>query len=207
MKKLFEGAKEFSKNEFNKNKPLYKALSKKQNPHTLFIGCSDSRVVPNLITSSFPGELFIVRNIANIVPYYRQSSEYLSTTSAIEYAVNVLEVNNIIICGHSDCGGCKALYIEDEKLETIPHTRKWLELANPVKEKVEKIKDDLKNNTFNRFVEQENVILQIDNLLSYPYIKEKYQNKTIEIYGWYYDIEKGIIHNYNKLTKAFERIE
>ncbi len=206
MKKLFEGAKKFSENEFNKNKTLYKELSNKQSPHTLFIGCSDSRVVPNLITSSFPGDLFIVRNIANIVPYYRVSSEFLSTTSAIEYAVNVLEVDNIIICGHSDCGGCKALYIEDGKLDTIPHTKKWLELARPVKEKVEEMKNDLDNHSFNRLVEQENVILQIKNLLSYPYIKQKYQYGTLGIYGWYYDIENGIIYNYDKEKGVFEKI-
>jgi len=98
-------------------------LSDKQNPHTLFIGCSDSRVAPNLITNSMPGDLFIIRNIANIVPPFRQSSEYLSTTSAIEYAINILHVRSIVVCGHSNCGGCKALGAE--KNDAILHTSRW----------------------------------------------------------------------------------
>lgn len=207
MEELFDGVKEFSSGEFKKNKILFKSLSKKQNPHTLFISCSDSRIVPNLITKSFPGDLFIIRNIANIVPPYRQSSEYLSTTSAIEYAIKVLSVKNVVICGHSNCGGCKALYYDNETLDTIPITKKWLELAIPAKERVEKLKSKFSYDTTDWLVEQENIVLQINHLLSYPYIKEKYHNNTLNIYGWYYDIENGIVYNYNKLEKVFERIK
>lgn len=207
MVQLFEGVKEFSEQEFEQNKLLFQKLSKKQSPHTLFISCSDSRVVPNLITKSFPGDLFIIRNIANIVPPYRKSSEYLATTSAIEYAVNVLDVKNIVVCGHSNCGGCKALHCESEELDNIPHTKKWLELAKPARDKVEKIKNQFHYDNVDWLVEQENIILQMNHLFSYPYIKEKYKNKSLEIYGWYYDIEKGIVYNYNKTEKVFERIE
>jgi len=207
MEELFEGVKEFSKQEFEQNKLLFQKLSKKQNPHTLFISCSDSRVVPNLITKSFPGDLFIIRNIANIVPPYRQSSEYLATTSAIEYAINVLQVKSVVICGHSNCGGCRALYAENDLLNTIPHTKKWLELAKPAKEKVEKLKAQFNYDSTDWLVAQENIVLQINHLLSYPFIKEKYQNKSLKIYGWYYDIENGIVYNYNKSKKVFEKIE
>jgi len=207
MEELFKGVKEFSKYEYEKNKLLYKNLSTKQNPHTLFIGCSDSRVIPNLITKSLPGDLFIIRNIANIVPPFRQSSEYLSTTSAIEYAVNVLDVQNIVICGHTNCGGCKALFSEEVETNNIPHTKKWLELAKPAKEKVEKLKEQFNYDNTDWLVEQENIILQINHLLSYPYIKEKYQNKSLEIYGWYYDIGNGIVYNYDKSKEIFEQIE
>ncbi|MBF8982273.1 carbonic anhydrase [Lutibacter sp. B2] len=207
MEELFDGVKEFSNQEFEQNKLLFQKLSKKQSPHTLFISCSDSRVVPNLITKSVPGDLFIIRNIANIVPPYRKSSEYLSTTSAIEYAVIVLKVKNIVVCGHSNCGGCSALYAENELLNTIPHTKKWLELAKPAKEKVEKLKAQFNYDSTDWLLEQENIVLQISHLLSYPFIKEQYKNKSLNIYGWYYDIENGIVYNYNKSKKIFERIE
>lgn len=207
MKELFEGVREFSEKEFEKNKLLFQSLSKKQNPHTLFIGCSDSRVAPNLITTSLPGDLFIIRNIANIVPPYRESSEFLATTSAIEYAVNVLEVENIVVCGHSNCGGCKALSMDNNSIDEIPHTKKWLELARPAMESVEKTNGKFNLESMEWLLEQENIILQINHLLTYPYIKEKYKNKSLNIYGWYYDIEHGAVYNYNKSKRVFEIID
>ena len=102
MEKLLNGVVQFKKEDFEAHKELFQELANYQKPHTLFIGCSDSRIVPNMITSTLPGELFVIRNIANIVPPYRIKDEYLATTSAIEYAVIVLEIQNIIICGHSN---------------------------------------------------------------------------------------------------------
>ncbi len=130
---LFEGVIDFNNNEYAKYSKLFKKIAEDQNPHSLFIGCSDSRVVPSLITKTLPGELFVVRNIANLVPPYRNVNEFLSTTSAIEYAVNILCVKNIVVCGHSNCGGCRALYMSDDDLKDIPHTKKWLELAEGAK--------------------------------------------------------------------------
>ncbi|ACL70142.1 carbonic anhydrase [Halothermothrix orenii] len=197
MDKLFKGVKKFSKHEYKNYKTLYKNLSNKQSPHTLFITCSDSRVVPGLITDTLPGELFIIRNVANIVPPYSQAFDFVSTTSGIEYAVNVLQVKNIVICGHSNCGGCKALFM-DEKINDTPYTQKWVQLVEPLKEKVLKLKYDFNYERDYQLVEQENIILQMKNLLTYPYIKNKYQNAGLKIYGWYYDIGNGIVYNYNK---------
>jgi len=208
MKILFDGVKEFSSIEFKKNKKLFKKLNSEQKPHTLFIGCSDSRVVPDLITKSLPGDLFVIRNIANVVPYYRSSEEYLSTTSAIEYAVLVLNVENIVVCGHSNCGGCRALFFEDTELEKIPHTKKWIKLFENVKEKILVIaKNNEKQNDIEWLVEQENIIEQMNHLLSYPFIKEKYIKGTMNIYGWYYHIGTGKVYNYNKKNKTFDKIE
>lgn len=207
MDELFNGVKEFSNKEFEQNKRLFKKLSKRQEPHTLFISCSDSRVVPSLITKSFPGDLFIIRNIANIVPPYRISTEYLSTTSAIEYGVQFLKVKNIVICGHSNCGGCQALYADEKMLETIPHTKKWLELAHPVKRKIERLGPEYDYDSTSWLVEQENIVLQINHLFSYPFIREKYKDNSLKIFGWYYDIKNGNVYNYNPLSKIFELIE
>ncbi len=208
MKKLFDGVKEFSKKEFENNKELFKKLSGSQQPHTLFIGCSDSRVVPGLITKSLPGDLFVVRNIANVVPYYRSSEEYLSTTSAIEYAVLVLNVKNIVICGHSNCGGCRALFLDDAELEKTPHTKKWLKLFKNVKDKILTFTKNFDNlNDIEWLVEQENIIEQMNHLFSYPFIEEKYKKKQITIYGWYFHIGTGIVYNYNIENKTFDKIE
>lgn len=208
MKYLFDGVKEFSKNDFEKYRELFKSLDASQKPHTLFIGCSDSRVVPDLITKTLPGELFVVRNIANVVPFYRASSEFLSTTSAIEYALLVLNVENIIVCGHSNCGGCKALYLDDSELDKIPHTKKWLELVKSARVKAETIIHDIGDITdYEWLVEQENIVEQMNNLLTYPLVEERFDKGILNIYGWYYDIGHGSVYNYNSENKIFELIE
>ena len=208
-KRLYEGIKKFQTNEFIPRQQFFEDLGQNQNPHTLFIGCSDSRVVPNLITQTFPGELFVVRNIANLIPFYKkQSDTYLATTAAIEYAVNQMNVSNIIVCGHSNCGGCAALY-QDKELKNLPHTRKWMELAHPVKkiveEKIAKNKITLEQRSV--ITEQLNIVEQMGHLLKYSYIKKRVKEGTINVMGWYYNIEKGEIYNYDKRLKRFIRLE
>lgn len=206
MEYLFEGVKEFNAKDFLEHKDLFSSIGKKQKPHTLFIGCSDSRIVPNLITKTLPGELFVVRNIANIVPLYRETEEYVATTSCIEYAVKVLGIDNIIICGHSNCGGCNALLKSEAELADLPHTRKWLELARRVRERIEQEKIESEEEREWR-TEQLNVIEQMNHLITYPYIKERYRRNEINIFGWYYIIETGEVFNYDKDARAFVKIE
>lgn len=210
MKKLFEGVKEFSKVHYIENVDFYKELGEVQKPHTLFIGCSDSRVVPDLITKSLPGELFVIRNIANIVPYYRASAEFLSTTSAIEYAITVLKVHNIVVCGHSNCGGCRALFMTEEETKNIPHTQKWLQLARNAKDKAEKILAEgsgADRKELSVLVEQINVIEQLNNLFTYPLVRELYEKDKLNIYGWYYEISTGHVYNFDFEHQEFKRIE
>lgn len=206
MEKLLKGIVKFKKEDFETHKELFKKVGRKQEPHTLFIGCSDSRVIPSMITKTLPGELFVIRNIANIVPVYREVNEYLSTTSAIEYAVKVLNVENIVICGHSNCGGCASLYLEKERFIKLPHTRKWMELSSKVKEEVIKIIPDGNEPAREWLTEQINIVEQIKHLLTYPFIEERYKTKSINIYGWYYIIETGEMYNYNKEKGQFELI-
>ncbi len=204
--KLIEGVVRFRNEDFLEHQKLFSELGENQDPHTLFIGCSDSRLVPNLITSSLPGELFVVRNIANFVPPYRVSAEFAATTSAIEYAVEILNVENIVVCGHSNCGGCSALYLPEEKLNKIPNVKKWLELADPIKKQVlEELKDE-DEKIRNWHTELLNVVEQLKHLLTYPFIKDRYENGTIKLYGWYYVIETGDVYDYNFETKEFKLI-
>jgi carbonic anhydrase len=206
MQSLFDGVKEFNSDDFPEYRNLFEKLGRKQQPHTLFIGCSDSRVVPNLITKTLPGELFVIRNIANIVPMYRQSDDFLATTSAIEYAVKILGISTILICGHSNCGGCNALFMTEQEMAAIPHTRKWLELAQKVREKIDQL--HVPDPAVREWMtEQLNIVEQMNHLLTYPYIAEKYEAGELDILGWYYIIETGEVFNYNKEQKKFLKIE
>ncbi len=204
---LLKGAVKFKEEDFESHRELFKEIGRMQRPHTLFIGCSDSRVVPSLITKTLPGELFVIRNIANLVPPYRESRDYFATSSAIEYAVMVLEVKNILVCGHSNCGGCNALYYPKEKLEKTPSVAKWLELAEDVKEEV--ISMGFLNDFAARewLTEQLNVVKQLQNLLTYPFVKRKVEEGQLELIGWHYIIETGEVFNFNDKKGYFELIK
>jgi carbonic anhydrase len=202
--KIISGIVKFREKDYLEHKDLFSSLKTKQKPHTLFIGCSDSRVLPNLITNTLPGELFVIRNIANLVPPYRITNEFVATTSAIEYAVCMLNVENIIVCGHSNCGGCAAMFYDDEKFKNIPNVKNWLTLAQNVKDKLIK---EFGNSDMCRLewvVEQTNVVEQLTHLMTYPYIKDRVDNGKIKLYGLYYIIETGEIYNYNFENGYFE---
>lgn len=203
MQRLLEGIVQFRSGDFEDHRELFHELKGEQQPHTLFIACSDSRVDPNMITGTLPGELFIIRNIANLVPPYRQTSEYLATTSAIEYAVLSLGVENIIVCGHSNCGGCAACLKSADFLNEMPHTKKWLELAHPVRDRVlqEIPEDDPEAREW--MMEQANVVEQLKHLIAYPYIREKVLAGKLTLSAWHYIIETGEVFIYDKDVGAF----
>jgi carbonic anhydrase len=189
---------------FKKNKEsLLELVRSGQSPKALFIGCSDSRVIPDLMVQSNPGDLFVIRNVGNFVPPYKPDEDFHSTASGIEYAVSVLNVQEIIICGHSHCGACEYLFepIEDPSLV---HTKKWLELGNSAKTSailslgVNAPKEDLL-----RLTEKLSVIKQIENILTYPNVKKRFEAGDLNIHGWYYDIETGRIEFYDAETYQF----
>ncbi len=145
----------------------------------------------------------MVRNIANIVPPYRVSEEFLATTSAIEYALELLNIKNIIICGHSDCGGCAALYMDEKKLKTTPNVRNWIKLIEPIKREVLKFtSDDPAKMAW--LTERLNVINSIENIMTYPNVKEEYERGNLQIYGWHYIIETGEIFSYDLKEGTFK---
>jgi len=204
MEKLFKGAVNFKKEDFESHKDLFKQLKNTQKPHTLYIGCSDSRIVPNLITKTLPGEIFVLRNIANIVPPFNiNDGTFKCSASALEYAVKFLEVENILVCGHSNCGGLKALFYPPEKLKDLPLVKKWLEIISDIKEELK----DIENEALREWeAEQINVVKQLKNLLTYDFIKKRVENKKLKLIGWYYIIETGEVYNYNFEKKEFELI-
>lgn len=206
MDSLFKGAVRFRERSFANNKELFEKLGQQQKPHTLFIGCSDSRVVPELITKAMPGELFVVRNIANIVPRYRVSKEYVATTAAIEYAIVALDVENIVVCGHSNCGGCNALFSSNEQMRNLPNVKHWLEQSADVKQTVIENYPDATEGEREWITEQVNIVAQLDNLMTYPLIKERFDDGKLKLYGWYYVIDRGEVYNFNTETREFELI-
>jgi len=214
MDYLLAGLIRFRTQDYEEHKNLFCRLKRHQEPHTLFITCSDSRVVPQLITKSLPGELFVLRNIANIVPKYKEPHEYVATTSAttsaIEYAVKILKVKSIIICGHSNCGGCTAIHYPEEVLDKIPATKKWLEIAENVKARVEeemRVNGKTKDLEYREWLtEQMNIVEQIKHLLTYPYVVEALNKKELEIIGMYYTIETGEVFIFNSRKSVFELV-
>lgn len=207
MENLLKGIVEFRSKDFEQHKELFHHIRDHQKPHTLFIGCSDSRVVPNFITKTMPGEIFVVRNVANLIPMHSETADYYGVASAIEFAVLVLNVENIVVCGHSNCGGCAALYKSDTELSKIPLTRKWLELAKPVRDKVLGTLGENSDPAAREWLtEQMNVVEQLKHLLTYPYIRERFCKGTLNILGWHYIIETGEIFGYNREKGFFEII-
>lgn len=159
--------------------------------------------MPELITRSLPGELFMIRNIANIVPPYHATEEFVSTVAAVEYAVTFLGVERIIVCGHSNCGGCAACLNADEHLEHLPHTKKWLELAEPVRERVLKSLHAANKGAAEWMMEQENILEQLKHLLTYPYVAKMVNEGKLVLEGWYYIIETGEIFIYDSKLEMF----
>jgi len=189
---------------FKKNKEsLLNLVTHGQSPKALFIGCSDSRVIPDLMVQSNPGDLFVIRNVGNFVPPYKPDEDFHSTASGIEYAVSVLKVQEIIICGHTHCGACKSLYetIEDPSLV---HTKKWLELGESAKTSaILSLGINAPQEELLRLTEKLSVIKQIENILTYPVVKKRFEDGTLYIHGWYYDIATGKIEYYNADTYEF----
>lgn len=202
-----KGHEAFQKIKFNQSKNRFKKLVEEgQNPKALFIGCSDSRVMPAMITGSKPGDLFIIRNIGNFVAPYNPNADYHATASAIEYAVSILEVSDIIVCGHTHCGAISALYKEIKQTPENIHTIKWLELGSEAKRVAMLAHKNSDKEIMLRYTEQISVVYQIDNLLSYPAVKKRVEEGTLYIHGWHYDIENGTIEYYDDENYEFKAL-
>ncbi|MFM8313812.1 MAG: carbonic anhydrase [Deltaproteobacteria bacterium] len=198
MHNLLPGLRKFTHDVFPELKPEFESLSKGQTPHTLFITCSDSRVVPNLLTQTQPGEIFLVRNAGNIVPPFGASRG--GEEAAIEFAIDGLKVTNIVICGHSHCGAMAA-FLSPEKIQKMPSVRNWLEHAAATKRRLEAIKKGEIPTLLE--VTEENVLVQADNLKTHPSVSAALREKRIRIYGWVYHFETGVVMIYDPLNHRY----
>lgn len=186
-------------------KELLQLAKKGQTPKALYIGCSDSRVVPDLMTSSAPGDLFVVRNIGNFVAPYKPDEDFHSTASAIEYAVSVLNVKNIIVCGHTHCGAIEAIHTKSCASDPdLVHTKTWLTLGDSAKSQaILALGLNADKEVLYRLTEKLSVISQLENLLTYPSVKKRVDSGEIAIHGWVYDIESGEIEYYDPENSQF----
>jgi carbonic anhydrase len=205
MQRLIEGVHKFRKDEFGNYRRLFRKLSQEgQNPHTLFITCSDSRVLAELITQSKPGDLFVVKNVGNIVPPASAVGSTNSTAAAIEFAVEILRVSDIVVCGHSQCGAISALLGESRVAPTMPHLREWLNLAEPVRDTVEKKYSHLKGvDERSNAAAEENVLFALDNLHSYQCVQERLADQSLQLHGWFFKIATAELFAYDPATNQF----
>jgi len=206
---LIESHKEFKKKYGEKYSSLFQQLvDEGQSPKTLFIACSDSRVVPNLITHTKPGDLFIDRNIGNFVPPFSKDECHSGTPAVIEYALSVLDVDNIILCGHTDCGACKSLYkdIPEDNIE-MTNIRKWLDFGQAAKEQALAFVGGKDKNVLYEVTEKFNVVEQLKNLLTYPAVKRKVAEGKIFVQGWYYHLATGDLEYFDPVEHRFLPIE
>ena len=164
---------------------LERLASEAQNPGALFIGCSDSRVIPELLTSSSPGELFVMRNVANIVPPFEHSD--VCVGASIEYAVAALGVEHIVVCGHTGCGGVHAAMHGGHGLAQMPSVLSWLEIAKPA---VAEASGDDEDELWQSAVEL-NVLHQLEHLGTYPIVAEALAEERIDLHGWVYDMRRA----------------
>ena len=205
MQRLIEGVHRFRTGEFGSYRKLFRKLSREgQNPHTLFITCSDSRVLAELITQSQPGDLFVVKNVGNIVPPAHVRGDTNSTAAAIEFAVASLNVTDIVICGHSQCGAIAALLAPTPVSPATPHLRDWLSLAAPVRETLEKNYTHLQEpRARENAAAEENVLFGLDNLHSYPCVQDRLMAGTLRLHGWFFKIATAELFAYDPETRQF----
>ena len=205
IKKLIEGNQQFRKRFFNEESTLYKELVEHgQKPKTMLIACSDSRVDPAMVFNCLPGELFVIRNVANLVPPCEKNDTYHGVSASLEFGTCFLEVENIIVFGHTQCGGIKALLENSNKVvekKQYSFISKWMELARPAYDTVVAKYGKLPLNEKVILCEQYTLTNSLNNLLTFPWIKERVDNGNLSLHAWYFDLETGEIHIFDQEKK------
>jgi len=185
---------------FEKEGELLGQLARQgQRPPVMFVGCSDSRVIPEQLTGARPGDLFVLRNIANIIPPFGTAHE--STGAALEYAVNHLKVGHIVVCGHTDCGGLKAL---DGHLDPLvePSLAAWVKFAREAQTRVDR--GSVEPARRHRAIAEQNVILQLEHAAGYPAVYKALKENRLELHGWLFDLHGPSVYAYHPDTRQFE---
>ena len=204
MEKLVQGVARFRSEGFRDNQALFSELAKGQKPEVLFITCSDSRIDPNLLTQTAPGELFVIRNAGNIVPRYGAVEGGESAT--IEYAVKVLGVKDVVICGHSHCGAMAGMN-DPSQLGALPAVRSWLVNSEEAAQKMADQYADLEDPALRleKAVEL-NVLAQLNNLKTHPSVASGLEAGTLGLHGWTYQFEEGNVRVYDAVSGDFKSL-
>jgi carbonic anhydrase len=203
--KLISGLAEFKKKDFETHKELFTHLADGQQPEALLITCSDSRIDPNLITQTKPGDIFITRNAGNIVPPYVDVEHAGGVTASIEFAVKALGVEHIIICGHTDCGAMKGA-MNPESLESLPHVSMWLGFCAEALETL-KCRHEHVDDSHVHEMTEENIKQQLKHLSTHPCVAERLEVGNIYLHGWLYDIAEGTVSCYDEESEKFISVQ
>ncbi len=199
IQRLLDGVAQFSRNVFPSRRELFQRLAAGQNPTTLFITCADSRIVPEMLTQTDPGDLFVCRNIGNVVPAY---GEMLGGVSAVvEFACVALGVSDIVVCGHSDCGAMKAMLDPDAPLlRDMPTVSSWLRNAESARSVVAATRPDLEGEARVEALVSQNVRTQIGHLRTHPAVAARVATGQVALHGWVYDIKTGEVMAVDETT-------
>lgn len=200
MRKIVSGYNKFRSEVYPDHKEDFIRLATGQQPETLFITCSDSRIVPDLILQAGPGELFICRNAGNIVPAHGDHNGGVSAT--IEYAVRVLGVKHVIVCGHSDCGVMHGL-LHPERVAKLPNVTNWLRYGDRARAVVDAMCEGKTDSEKVMELARQNVLAQLDNLRTHPAVAAAIASRNLQLHGWVYQIERGEIHSWYPDKQAF----
>ncbi len=205
--KLINGFKRFQQQYFGDDRQLYDSMISGQPAKTMMIACCDSRVDPAIVTDCDPGDLFIVRNVANLVPPCENDGHHHGTSAALEFATNNLEVENIIIMGHANCGGIKALWDDDGTGEAQSQfIHRWVSIAKPAKDWViNKLSSSSPEDKL-KACEQRAILESLANLMTFNAIRAKVEQGTLSLHGWYFDIPTGELLCFNPQVGAFETV-
>ncbi len=202
--KFIAGFRRFQEKYFHEDRELFEQLRLGQHPRTMIVACADSRVDPSLLMGAEPGDLFVVRNVANLVPPHEPGGGFASVPAALEFAVLTLKVERLIVLGHAQCGGIGALMNEVGKGSEF--IGKWVGIAQRARERV---LADLPNKPpalQARACEQAAILVSLENLMTYPWIAERVAAGTMHLHGWYFDIGQGELMSYNPAYNGFEPI-
>ena len=200
MKKVVSGLAKFQDEIFPQNRDLFESLASGQRPETLFITCSDSRIDPSMLTQTSPGEIFICRNAGNIVPAFGEAVGGVSAT--IEYAVLVLGVKDIILCGHSDCGAMRAL-LNPQSVAHLPAVSAWLRYGESARFVVQENHSHLEGNDLINAMIEQNVLAQLDNLRTHPSVAARMAKGQLQLHGWTYAIGTGEVKTFDPARTEF----
>jgi len=203
---LIEGFQRFREKHFAQNDALFRELVKQgQTPKTLVVACCDARVDPALILDCAPGDLFVIRNVANLVPPAENQGHYHGTSAALEFGVRNLGVRHIIVLGHAHCGGIHAL-LEGGVARDDSFIAEWMGIADAARERVEQELAGNSNKARQRACEQQAILVSLDNLMTFSWIRERVEQGTLALHGWYFDIERGELLGYDAAARRFEAL-
>jgi carbonic anhydrase len=202
IRRFAQGYRGFRQNYFEENRQLFQQLSDGQAPKVMLVGCCDSRVEPALILDAGPGDLFIVRNIANLIPPYEPDMHHHGTSAALEFAVKNLGVSHIVVMGHAECGGIRAALAGEVGGET-QFIGTWVSMISPIRDAVLKEAGDRPQAEQQRLLEQRSIVRSLQNLDSFPFVVERVQSGDLFVHGWYFDIHSGDLLAYDPATGAF----